>query len=105
MFISKRLIHRLSYSLSLSLLIVLVAFFSWLTDFLFDWISWDMSFSTLLVVVALLLCIVLVITLPLDYFSHRKDRKICESEGISFKELANMGATEKQAIYEKYASL
>ena len=104
MLTARSIIHKLSYSFTLSLLLVLVALLSWFLDTLFGWLSWNMSFPMLVEMVGFLLLLLLIITLPLDYFSYRKDKIVCTSEGLDYKVFIRMEALEKQSIYEKYAS-
>lgn len=99
------LFHRFAWSISLVSLFIFVTSFYWLAHSLFGFNDFALGWIKALTVLAIGAFVILLLLLPLDYLSYRKDKKICESEGIHYKDFVRKKSSEKRELYEQYQEM
>jgi len=103
--IINNIFHRFTWSISLVLLFIFVTSIYWLANSLFGSADFVINWAVSLTVLAIGSLVILLLLLPLDYLSYRKDKRICESEGIQYRDFIRKKSSVKRELYEHYQNV
>lgn len=91
-------------SISICMLFVFIVLSGWVLDLLFGFYDSNVTLDNVVTTALIFgIPVVFLCVLPVDFIAYRRDKKICESEGIAYKDFIEKDVSFKKEIYDKYS--